>query len=520
MKDINKNKGITLITLVVTIVVLLILAGISVAMLTGENGIISQAIKASDASKKANIDEIVRVNLLEQETLDLTTYETFENIKEDLDDLNLTQEEIQEIKFEYGLRNEPNPPELGENMIPVKYDEEEQQFIETIETDPKWYNYEIQESMTQNGGTSEWANAITKDSSGRITGYWVWIPRFEYKILDEGVEELLKDGEDILATPNGAKQIDIEFIPSNQVNPEIGYTVHPAFQNGDYNNNGQPDTGEYLYGEWDSEISGFWISKYSESNQEALYQATRDTLFVPNRFMKMETDIGASYQRMLDLNNEGNLFGFTEKDDTHMIKNSEWGAVAYLGHSQYGRNGTELRDNNFHPNWHYITGTAGSTHNGGWILDYPEDINRYNGEYGMLNSTTGNVYGVYDMHGTVKQHVAAYYINGTNETLINGEEMIYIGGSQINGLDTIGNKYKTVFASNTSENEQLYNGGVIFETKGWYYDYFKIFDSSNPFLIKNGGPHAQAYNTWPGMFYNLLSNGVTTTTRAVVIINN
>ena len=49
-----KQKGITLIALVVTIVVLLILAGVTIAMLTGENGIINQASKAGD---KTNLSE-------------------------------------------------------------------------------------------------------------------------------------------------------------------------------------------------------------------------------------------------------------------------------------------------------------------------------------------------------------------------------------------------------------------------------------------------------------------------------
>ena len=44
----RKNKGITLIALVITIIVLLILAGVSVAMLTGENGILSQAQRAGE----------------------------------------------------------------------------------------------------------------------------------------------------------------------------------------------------------------------------------------------------------------------------------------------------------------------------------------------------------------------------------------------------------------------------------------------------------------------------------------
>ena len=47
IKNITKNtKGITLIALVITIIVLLILAGVSIAMLTGENGIMNNAKEA------------------------------------------------------------------------------------------------------------------------------------------------------------------------------------------------------------------------------------------------------------------------------------------------------------------------------------------------------------------------------------------------------------------------------------------------------------------------------------------
>ena len=54
---IRKEQGITLIALVITIIVLLILAGVSIAMLTGENGILTQAQKAKEETEKAQVDE-------------------------------------------------------------------------------------------------------------------------------------------------------------------------------------------------------------------------------------------------------------------------------------------------------------------------------------------------------------------------------------------------------------------------------------------------------------------------------
>ena len=57
----RKEKGITLIALVITIIVLLILAGVSIAMLTGENGILSQAQNAKNETEEAGAIEEIKL---------------------------------------------------------------------------------------------------------------------------------------------------------------------------------------------------------------------------------------------------------------------------------------------------------------------------------------------------------------------------------------------------------------------------------------------------------------------------
>ena len=59
----DKNKGITLIALVVTIVVLLILAGTSISMLTGENGIINQAQTAQIENNHSSVFEAMQLEV-------------------------------------------------------------------------------------------------------------------------------------------------------------------------------------------------------------------------------------------------------------------------------------------------------------------------------------------------------------------------------------------------------------------------------------------------------------------------
>ena len=66
MNNVKQNKGITLIALVITIIVLLILAGISIAMLTGQNGILSQAQNAKNRTEEAKNKELSDLAILEQ----------------------------------------------------------------------------------------------------------------------------------------------------------------------------------------------------------------------------------------------------------------------------------------------------------------------------------------------------------------------------------------------------------------------------------------------------------------------
>ncbi len=60
----RKNKGITLIALVITIIVLLILAGVSIATLTGENGILTKATEAKEKNNLANLKDMVQTEML------------------------------------------------------------------------------------------------------------------------------------------------------------------------------------------------------------------------------------------------------------------------------------------------------------------------------------------------------------------------------------------------------------------------------------------------------------------------
>ena len=67
-KRLNTSKGITLIALVITIIVLLILAGVAISMLSGENGILKKAAEAKTKTEQAQLDEQVKLAQMEAES--------------------------------------------------------------------------------------------------------------------------------------------------------------------------------------------------------------------------------------------------------------------------------------------------------------------------------------------------------------------------------------------------------------------------------------------------------------------
>ena len=70
------NHGITLIALIITIIVLLILAGIAIITLTGENGILNQSSKAQEKTLQAQIKEEIEMTIIEIQTEELSNKKT------------------------------------------------------------------------------------------------------------------------------------------------------------------------------------------------------------------------------------------------------------------------------------------------------------------------------------------------------------------------------------------------------------------------------------------------------------
>lgn len=100
MKKMNESRGITLIALVVTIIVLLILAAVSITSIVGENGIITKAKDSSQKTRDASIEEARDLWIQERQIAEASGEEpkTLEELLDELKNQNLlSEDEVDEI---------------------------------------------------------------------------------------------------------------------------------------------------------------------------------------------------------------------------------------------------------------------------------------------------------------------------------------------------------------------------------------------------------------------------------------
>ena len=495
-----KQKGITLIALVITIVVLLILAAVSIATLTGQNGILNQADKAKENTAKETAREKVAVEVLGSYGRDgnldhkllednLNNIKGIEGVLSPITELPLTVivdgypvtiKDNGDVTVGEKNDNPPittgktdgsfdekegvNTPKLGNNMELVIYDEGTKEWIP--DETKKAYKYEAQTGTTENRGTSEWANA--KVTINGVESYFVWIPRYAYKI--DSTNQVI-DVKFIKDTGEEATDGTIcKYANDSTLDTNTDYIIHPAFT-----------TNADLGGGWENELPGLWIGKYEVSQSDA--GTTKDEMgssgiiqIKPNVTSWRNITIGEMYEKAK---------AYSPELKSHMLKNSEWGAVAYLTHSKYGRNETGIATNN---NSNFLTGNAGDSIYAGESTT----TNAYDTEKGVLASSTGNVYGIYDLSGGAYEYVASYYSGSSN--LSNGNQLV----------KETNREYVTTYAG-TDVDTDYKQGDATKETKEWDGNHAAFISSSRSFFSRSG----YYGSSDAGVFYFGNSNGGT-----------
>ena len=273
----------------------------------------------------------------------------------------------------------------------------------------------------------------TKINNEDVNSYFVWIPRFKYKLWNA-------TGENNIDTYNAYQiGIDIVFEKDNESSGVIycenlecysdelkitkitqndngKYYTHPAFKN------------------LDEELSGIWVSKYEVSNNNQTIESK------PNNEVWTNNYLSSFYQSIKKIGN-----------NYSMIKNTEWGAITYLSHSKYG----VCQNNNCQtitPNTTYISGNN------------------------LYDTTTGNIYGVYDMAGSATEFTMSNYTDNPNE------------------LSLTNSNFQNTPISNNDYNLYYNNGFVLgdatkelsLESGIWYNSTNNFINSTNNWLARGG----------------------------------
>ena len=336
-------------------------------------------------------------------------------------------------------------PVLKGNLVPIKIASDGT--VTKADTSKEWYKYE----------NKEWANAvILKDETkiynngdtipeSNIESYFVWIPRFKYQIFDEG------NYTGLTSTQNKAQTINVVFenkdtTPSNGTTKD-SWLTHPAFTSFDSN--------------------GFWVGKFETGYDKAASTAsaqvnsvdTSKIIIKPNVYSWRSITIGNAFK---------NSYDYQRNLDSHMMKNTERGTVAYLQHSVYGSKAS-VRINN---NEAYITGYA---------------------------STTGNRSGIYDMAGGSWEYVMGYTTSSSTVGGSSGITSIYPNFFSDSTYTKYWDKYTST--TNIQFNNRILGDatgemgpfgrekdpdGTTRQKSSWYGDYANFVYSSGPWFGRGG----------------------------------
>ena len=253
---------------------------------------------------------------------------------------------------------------------------------------------------------------------------------------------LAKDYRTGCAAPGNTNNISRLYTDANEKGDNTTWATHPAFSWLDNDGNGE-------------ELNGLWIGKFETTGK------VNAPTIKPNQHANVFENIGEFYTMARSIgtgtydptNNGGNtiFYGITQnshnlnKATSHMLKNSEWGAITYLASSKYGAGTNNVSINSArpsksadadiaYPSSDYRWGTTGCGPNNinrsttayssvatstGETVDLPAlssshiedplacgDVDHsYIGNIGQLASTTNNVYGIYDMSGGASEYV-------------------------------------------------------------------------------------------------------------------
>jgi hypothetical protein len=321
----------------------------------------------------------------------------------------------------------------------------------------------------------DYATVGTNIPEADVLGYWVYIPRFAYEVPRYFAFNAPVAAQNFsINFETAATTKKIPQAPSSSTTSNAACYTAPAsttFTAYDYRTGcGISRTyGAATGTTWgthpaftfgSTELNGFWFAKFETSGSRTAPQIK------PNQVTNIQESIGTFYDMGKSMgvadssNTGGSGTSITQNNHnlaaakTNMANNSQWGAVAYLAASVFGAGYNSVQSNLIYDNYNGAssdqdgqgsngynalagrtgcgpqssggTGTYGSsvTLNSTTVqspyacgTSTTDTTHGYSGSIGMLASTTGSIYGVYDMSGGAYDYVAANYNNVTNSAI-------------------------------------------------------------------------------------------------------
>ena len=385
-------------------------------------------------------------------------------------------------------------PVYRDNLVPVTINVENgTTVVKKADITEKWYSYK----------DKEWANAVVLKTNTKyednqeiplsnIESYFVWIPKYSYKLFDLGEYNGATEGQPTTLGSN-KKTIQIKFGTNTTDDSNNGECTTPL----EAGTSGNCVVGDYMTHPAfiTMNSNGLWVGKYetgydgATTSNEAKQNSSDSTKVI------IQPDV-YSWRYINVKNAFTTSYNYLRKNDSHMMKNTEWGAVAYLSHSEYGIN-TEVNINNnsdYKTGYSAVDGTDQSSYPGTYGTDSTKTLT-YNTTTGLKASTTGNITGIYDMSGGAWEYMASYRDDTLGSSGFTSSDA-YLSSAYSKYFDVYPNDSSTttygkrILGDATGEIGPVYrydngNNGT-FNHNNWYADISGFVESGNPWLERGG----------------------------------
>ena len=406
---------------------------------------------------------------------------SFDNGNTNLKATNV-QDALEELynkaKSEKSCSADVSKPVLKDGLIPVKIADDGT--VTYADTNKSWYDYCEKvwaNAVILNDGVSYNVGDTIKESD--IQSYFVWIPKYKYKLWNTGTASKNIHEIDIVFDTTDTTDISGVSCKTPMTSGSSGnckngeYMTHPAFIS--------------------MGVNGFWAGKF-ETGYKGATSATAAQVNSSDSSKIIIKPNSYSWRNSTVMNMFTASYNYKRAMNSHMMKNTEWGAIAYLSHSKYGTN-REININNNSSNrtgYSALPSTNQQTYPGTYG-DGNTYNNAYNTSIGYLATTTGNISGIYDMSGGAHEYVASYMSGQLGSS-----------GFSATTLANYDSKYYDVYSASSTMTSYQYR--ILGDATGemgpfktyldgdnnsryhnsWYGDYSYFVDSTSPWFGRGG----------------------------------